>query len=707
MTVIGEVFISVKSQDEFTPALTKAGQTAGSQAGDAAGKAVTGKFKSAMSSMAGSLRSAFGPALGPVGDLIDKMDGISNAASSMGSKTGASFVKMGGIATGVGVLMQGIGDREKIAQGQLANAVTNTGQSWSKYKDEMEKVEKSEAKYGYTSEDTAKALTSMVQKTGNVEGSMKNMSLVTDLAASRHMSLASAGNIVARIMNGNTRVLQQYGITQQELAKATNGSTDAHVKGAAAVQILSERLKGQADVAANTFTGRMKEVRATLENVAATVSQHVGPVLTALGPTMMGVGAIIESGMLGKLKKIGPAVMDSVNGIKKVAMAVKEWTAVQWLLDAATSPMLLIPLAIAAVVAAFVIAYIKIKPFRDVINDIGKAIKTAFLDSINAVVIAFKAFVAFFENLWKMVTDIVKKYGLFILAAVAPIIGIPLLIITHWNQIIGFMSNLWNTIWNTVTHFTSSIINTIANFWSTVVNFFKRLVNDATSAMAALPGRVAGAIAGLVGAVVNIVSQMWHSAVSAVQSFVSDAASAAGQLVGRIVSALSGLGGAVRGAVSAAFSGIRGIVTGAFGDAASWLYDIGASIIQGLINGIKSAIGGIGSAVSGIGGLIKKLKGPLPKDLTLLTEEGQAIIQGLINGINSRVPHLTQAMQGVTGNIKLGATPATAGVPAGVNGAAAGIGGYTFFPNATINMAEESPAELVSRMSWAVQTSRM
>jgi len=101
------------------------------------------------------------------------------------------------------------------------------------------------------------------------------------------------------------------------------------------------------------------------------------------------------------------------------------------------------------------------------------------------------------------------------------------------------------------------------------------------------------------------------------------------------------------GTVVTWFKAVPGKIIAALGNLGSLLLGAGEAIIGGLIQGIEDSMGKLGGVVSGIAGFIKHLKGPLPKDLVLLTEEGQAIITGLINGIQSKQGDLGSAVAGI------------------------------------------------------------
>lgn len=89
---------------------------------------------------------------------------------------------------------------------------------------------------------------------------------------------------------------------------------------------------------------------------------------------------------------------------------------------------------------------------------------------------------------------------------------------------------------------------------------------------------------------------------------------------------------------------IKGIFSGAGG----WLLDAGRNIINGLINGIKSAIGGVKSLLDSVTGWIPDWKGPPDRDKKLLRDSGRLVMTGFIRGIVDEVSSLRRTLGGVT-----------------------------------------------------------
>jgi phage-related protein len=96
---------------------------------------------------------------------------------------------------------------------------------------------------------------------------------------------------------------------------------------------------------------------------------------------------------------------------------------------------------------------------------------------------------------------------------------------------------------------------------------------------------------------------------------------------------------------------------------------VGEHIIEGLINGIKSAAGGLISTMKGLAGdVISYFTNPLKlfSPSRVFFEHGMNIVMGAVNGVRAYAPLLRQAMRDLGGGVAAGGLP----------GAAGGAGGY-------------------------------
>lgn len=120
--------------------------------------------------------------------------------------------------------------------------------------------------------------------------------------------------------------------------------------------------------------------------------------------------------------------------------------------------------------------------------------------------------------------------------------------------------------------------------------------------------------------------------------------------------------------------GVRQAIAGWASGAAHWLYDAGASIIQGLINGIKDKINDAVNAVKDAGkSIINSARDVLGwhSPSTVFMEAGKSIADGLALGISRNASTAMMALNGLAGSV---IAPAISLQPALGGGAAAGGG---------------------------------
>lgn len=134
-------------------------------------------------------------------------------------------------------------------------------------------------------------------------------------------------------------------------------------------------------------------------------------------------------------------------------------------------------------------------------------------------------------------------------------------------------------------------------------------------------------------------------------------------------SAANGARNAFNGVVTW-FSGLPGRILSAIGNVSGLLVNAGKSIIDGFLNGLKSAWDGVTGFVGGIADWISSHKGPISYDRRLLIPHGNAIMDGFAQGIRTGFDgKVRSAIAGV--NATLASTPMNATVNA-TRGAAAG-----------------------------------
>jgi phage-related protein len=111
--------------------------------------------------------------------------------------------------------------------------------------------------------------------------------------------------------------------------------------------------------------------------------------------------------------------------------------------------------------------------------------------------------------------------------------------------------------------------------------------------------------------------------------------------------AWDGLKTAIEDAVSGLLDELKklpGQMLDAIGDLSQLLFDAGAKVIQGFIDGIHSKVDDVKGAAKYITDHLTSWKGPPEKDAQLLYGAGQLTMQGYIDGIVSKIPDVKSAL---------------------------------------------------------------
>lgn len=129
-----------------------------------------------------------------------------------------------------------------VAQRQLAAQLKASGESFTANKTQIEQAGLSLEQFGFTSEDSAHALTVLERGTGSITRAIRLQGLAANLARAKNLDLAAAANTVAKVFGGQETALRRavpglektaHGmdlirLAQQKLAgQAAAGTTEA------------------------------------------------------------------------------------------------------------------------------------------------------------------------------------------------------------------------------------------------------------------------------------------------------------------------------------------------------------------------------------------------------------------------------------------------------------------------------------------------
>ncbi|MFT9056887.1 MAG: hypothetical protein ABF449_09755 [Ethanoligenens sp.] len=566
--------------------------------------------------------------------------------------------------------------------------------------------------------------------------------------AAAYQNAAANGNdeaFVAQVLGNRgvalTGILEDYNDVAAQAGKTKGIGIDPKEAHQVALEI--QTVKSQVSILGTTIGSAVlpivmqafPPIQSALANIATTIKNHQGQI-QSFARIIGGVIVTITQGVAGILNFIaghGSLAITVIGGIvavmgawKAITLAANIVGAVQntiMAVDAARKagvtaatialvaakktdagaqiglnaallacPLTWIIIGIVALVAVFVLLWTKCAWFRDFWIGLWNGIVAVFNTVKNAIGTAINAVVGFFQ-----------KWGVLILAAVLPVIGIPLLIIQHWGQISAFFVGLWNGIkagmsaaWNAIKMVVMAVVtplvqgviniwnnmkggiqtimtglqNILGGIWTVIKNVilgpvllicdlvtgnFTKLHNDAIQIVTNIQNGLAQIWAGIqqvftgaLQAISGLVTTVWNG-ITSVTSTVWNA----------ITSFLSGLWNGIvntaqniwNGLISF-FSNLPQNIYNIMVDVGNWIrnaWDTIISFVQGIPGKFASGLSGLGSAVRGAFqdaiSFITNLPGEALK-------WGGDIINGIVSGIKNAASAVGQAVQGVAQDIR-------------------------------------------------------
>lgn len=375
-------------------------------------------------------------------------------------------------------------------------------------------------------------------------------------------------------------------------------------------------------------------LRAGLANTARGARTAGAAVAKGFGAGLSAIGAVASRGVAA----LSTAFAALRPIILAAAGAVKAFT-----LSLLTNPIFLVITAVVALGAALVIAYQKSETFRKIVDATFGAIRDVIVTVVSTVV-------NFVKNNWKL-----------ILVAITGPIGIAVaLVIKYWDKIktvfqaavtiIRAVITRYFTLYRTIITTAVKVIAAVIKKWwsvykaiiSTAFRVIRAVISTAWNIITTVFRNAFAVIKAVFAAGVKFVLETWNK--------IKVLWELARLIFDRVVTI-------VREKIDAVVDTVRSLrdrVLGFFSAAGSWLYNIGRSIIQGLIDGITSMFGPLQDAFQWVTDRIPDWKGPIGKDEVLLYGAGRAIMRGLVKGINEGSGEVRSSLGVITEQIRNG-----------------------------------------------------
>jgi hypothetical protein len=239
---------------------------------------------------------------------------------------------------------------------------------------------------GISDDELRPVLGRLAKATGSVTKAQKLATAAMDIAASTGKPLATVTASLEKAYGGNMTALAK-------LAPALRGMIKDGASFEQVMAALAKTTGGDATVAANTAEGRMRRLAVAIKETKESIGDMLIPVIEKILPYLTAMGDWAQKNtkafllIAGSIGAIAAAVIVANAAMKVYTAVTTIATAAQATFNAVMSanPIALIVLGIAALIAGLVLAYKHFESFSNIVDTVGRGIKTGFLVYLSAV----------------------------------------------------------------------------------------------------------------------------------------------------------------------------------------------------------------------------------------------------------------------------------------------------------------------------------
>lgn len=424
---------------------------------------------------------AYGLSVKDAAHVTDLMAGAANASIVDVEDLGVSLKYVGGVAHALGISF----DSSVTALSLLGKAGIKGSTAGTSLRQIMVSLAGGTAKAKGELEDLG-IITGNGTKNAffDATGKAKSLDQVFQILQDHTRGLSQEQQLMAFKTIFNNRALAAAEILTKQGA-AGFAEMSAQMAKTTAADVAAKRmdnLSGDIKKLKSSFDTLMIQAGTPFQNMLRGIVQGVTRVLNAFInlPTgvqtailaFIGITGVILT-LLGAVALIGGTIMKSIAVFREMVAAMKLLWAITKIMTVATwemtvaalsNPYVLIAVAVIALVVAMYALYTRSERFRAIMDAIGRGIKTGFLATVNW----FKTLPAFFEGLWKTISNwfavgvgwVKKNWDILAAILLGPIGGLILV----WHRFGDEITHFFEAIPGAVANFTTSAINSAINF---------------------------------------------------------------------------------------------------------------------------------------------------------------------------------------------------------------------------------------------------
>lgn len=588
---------------------------------------------------------------------------------------------------------------------RLGTSVKNSGENWEELEKPVEKALTAMSNAsGFMKGELAKSLSALELRTKDHTKALELEKDAMNISVQTGRPLQAVTMALGKAYDGSVGGLNRLGIaipkvtTAQDKLKAAHSAAiasgqkfnetqkqayrvaldaakanDKDQTSVDALRIVHTKFAGAVEAQSQTMQGKLKIMGAQWENLKIQLGNIILPLIVkGLGFVLQAIQFVANAS--GNVKTALLAVGAAAATIGTALIVWKAYTVAVELagkvqaafnLIMAANPIVLVALAIAALVAAMVILYMRSQTVHDIIdnlfNTFREVVSTAWgvvqpilLAIASTIQSVFQTVSNLIENNWQAIWSVLSvAVNTAVDLVTGYINGIIQIVTGVFNLVDDLIHGRWDQVWGDLVQIVTGYLDTLNALLGGIPGYILDVISAAAGAAGDLASGIVGALTDALSGLGGLVTGWIGDVVTAVSNGVSGAATAAAGVATAIVTAITtgvaNLGTAVAGGISDVATAITNAIVGITAVAASF----GRAIVAGIVTGLANIVTSVMTEVAKVGTAVA---GYATTATTEAVKIGAAIIKGAVQGVTGIAGEVMKVVDNITGAIATFAT---------------------------------------------------